>query len=62
MPSPKRNFAFLNGCRLDELAVLVSFSECNYLPQTEEEVGVDTTNIPEMIPLGQRVRGMPHYK
>jgi len=47
MPSLKRSFDFQNGCRLDELAVLVSFSEYSCLPQVEGDSGVSTVDIAE---------------
>jgi len=47
MPSPKRSFDFLNGYQLDELAILVSFSECNCFPQAEEDSGVSPIDITE---------------
>ena len=47
MPSPKRSFDFLNGYLLNEIVVLVTFSECNYLPQARGDSGVSTVDIAE---------------
>jgi len=45
------------------LAFLVRTDKCgDGLLQVEEKIGVDATNMPEVIPLGQRNREIPHYK